>query len=92
VVAGTLAFPLKMFNNEGWFKINNEWNEVIEKRENEMMKNIYDYSKEYQFNNGLFLIGAAHRSSIIEKIQEYDKNYDVKINWKYGYDGNTNLV
>jgi hypothetical protein len=35
----------------------------MEKRESEMIKNIYSYSKKHEFNNGLFYIGAGHRKS-----------------------------
>ncbi len=65
------------------FQINKLWNDVNEKRENEMINNIYSYSKEHKFDRGLFFIGAAHRESIIKKIQEKTGTEDVKLNWNY---------
>lgn len=59
--------------------------EQCENRENEMLKNIYNYSKENQFAQGVFLIGAEHKKSILKKIIEYEKLSKIKLNWKmYG--------
>lgn len=55
-------------------------------RENAMLKNIYNYSKENQYNHAVFLLGAGHRKSIMEKILEYEKLSETKLNWTmYGY-------
>ena len=62
---------LQYLNNEKYIIIYKLWNNIMEKRENEMINNIYSYSKEHRFDRGLFLIGAAHRKSIINKIQKY---------------------
>jgi hypothetical protein len=59
------------------------WNELDEKRENEMLANIYKYCKANDFDKGLFLIGAGHRASIIAKMQKFNETEDVKINWNY---------
>ena len=37
-------------------------------REDEMLRNIYSYSRG-QFTRGVFLVGAAHRTSLMEKLQ-----------------------
>ena len=74
---------LQMLSNENFLQIRKEWYELQEKRDNEMIKNIYNYSKMHKYNMGLFIVGAAHRKSIISKIHEYDKNEDAKLNWNY---------
>jgi len=50
-------------------------------RENAMLRNIYNYSKEKQYNQAVFLLGYAHRKSIIQKIIEYEKMSEIKLNW-----------
>jgi hypothetical protein len=74
---------LKMFDNEKLFLIRKAWNDLNEIRENEMIKNIYNYSMEHKYNVGLFLIGAAHRGSIIDIIQRYVVKEEIKLNWNY---------
>jgi len=59
------------------------WNKTIELRENEMMKNILKYCDENSFERGLFLIGAAHRQSIIEKSKEWSEKYPNPIQWDF---------
>ncbi|MGC1632640.1 MAG: hypothetical protein WA749_11070 [Gelidibacter sp.] len=56
--------------------------EQYDNRENAMLQNIYDYSKENQYNQGVFLIGAEHKKSIMQKITEYEKISEIKLNWK----------
>jgi len=46
-----------------------------------MLQNIYNYSKENQYNQAVFLIGARHRKSIMQKIIEYEKISEIKLNW-----------
>jgi pheromone shutdown protein TraB len=57
------------------------FNEVIDKRENAMIQNIYNYSKENQYNRAVFLLGAGHRKSIIKKILQCEKQSEIKLNW-----------
>ena len=42
------------------------WNRTNELRDKEMMKNIESYSKDSAFSIGAFLVGAAHRQSIVD--------------------------
>lgn len=59
--------------------------EQINNRENMMLDNIYKYSKENQYNKAVFLLGAKHKKTIIQKITEYEKLSETKLNWKmYG--------
>lgn len=43
------------------------WSETNERRDQEMMKNIVLYSARNTVARGVFLVGAAHRKSIIDK-------------------------
>ncbi len=55
--------------------------EAKDKRENAMLQNIYNYSKENQYNKAVFLLGSEHRRSIIPKIEEYKKMSTIRLNW-----------
>lgn len=52
-------------------------------RENAMLLNIYNYSKENQYNQAVFLLGYAHRKSIMQKIQEYETKEELKLKWSF---------
>ncbi|HLU85657.1 MAG TPA: hypothetical protein VKZ45_09280 [Vicingaceae bacterium] len=55
--------------------------EQYDSRENAMLNNIYNYSEESQYDQAVFLIGAEHKKSIMQKITEYVKRSDIKLNW-----------
>lgn len=55
----------------------------IDFREIIMLNNIYAYSKEINYNQAVFLIGAGHRSSIIRKVAEYQLKKEIKLNWNF---------
>lgn len=46
------------------------WTTTIELRDKEMMKNVFQYCSETSFERGVFLVGARHRQSIIDKSKE----------------------
>jgi len=52
-------------------------------REPVMLSNIYNYSKLNPYSQGVFLLGAGHRNSIMKKIKDYSGNTDFKLNWKF---------
>jgi hypothetical protein len=58
------------------------WQLVTGNRENEMIKNIYRYSENHYYNKAIFITGTEHRKSIVNKIQEYEKNGS-KLKWNY---------
>jgi hypothetical protein len=74
---------LKTLNNDSLFQTYKSWNEVIEKREHEMLRNIYRYSREHSYDRAVFTLGAGHRRSIIEKMRDYGKNELLKLNWTF---------
>jgi hypothetical protein len=55
--------------------------ELYDNRENAMLQNIYNYSKGNKYNQAVFLIGAEHKKSIMQKITEYEKLSEIKLNW-----------
>lgn len=57
------------------------WLDIHDRRENEMIKNIYSYSDLNKYNRALFLIGAEHRKSIIDKVPEFEKNNKLELSW-----------
>ena len=72
---------LQKINDEKLYQIYKLWKDSNNKRENEMLQNIYNYSKENQYNQAIFFIGAGHRKSIIEKIEKYKTQENIKLNW-----------
>lgn len=58
-------------------------NASIDAYENSMLRNIYSFCKKKSFNTAIFMCGAAHRKSIIEKIKEYEINSEIKLNWTF---------
>ena len=60
---------------------------MTQKRENEMIKNIYKYNHDNDYAIGVFTIGTAHRKSIIQLIEKYNEDSQ-EISWNYSnYDG-----
>jgi hypothetical protein len=57
------------------------WNENNDRRENEMLQNIHTYSNEHTYDKAVFLLGAGHRKSIINKIQNSKMNAASELNW-----------
>ena len=63
------------------------WEKINDKRGDEMVKNIYQYSKKSDYNDAVFIFGVAHKKSIHQKIMYYNDKYQIKVNWKlYGYE------
>jgi hypothetical protein len=52
-------------------------------RENEMLLNIYKYSKKNKYSQAVFLLGYAHRNSIIKKIIELETKENLKLKWTF---------
>lgn len=56
---------------------------IYEEREYVILKNIYDYCKQTQFNKGLLICGVIHISGLNHKIQEFESKEKIKINWNF---------
>jgi len=73
---------IKKLNEEKLNEEFNKWQLIMDNRDNEMLINIYDYSKNHNYNKAIFIVGAEHRKSILGKIKAYDVKEKIKINWK----------
>lgn len=78
-----------MMNQNQLLRIHKLFYEEQEIREKEMLRNIYNYSKENRYETAVFTIGAGHRKSLMQKIQEYKSKEELKLNWTF-YDGLSN--
>jgi hypothetical protein len=72
---------LQSINNAELFQIHELWKNIHEKREIEMLQNIYNYSKKFDYQNAVFTIGAAHKKSILNKVKEFETKDSLKLNW-----------
>jgi len=75
---------LESIGNAELFRGYNDWNDVHEHREREMMKNIRRYAETHPFNTGIFLLGAAHRRGIMDKAASLACAASVAIDWNFG--------
>ncbi len=82
-IYAAIEFGLQKINNNKLSQTFKLWKEINEKRENKMLKNIYEYSKNHKYDKAIFMIGAAHRKSIIQKILKLEKEEDLKLNWTF---------
>ncbi len=73
---------LKTFNNATLDSVYKSWMEVTNRREEIMLKNIYNYRDSNVFDCAVFTIGAAHRESIIKKIKTLSRTEKINLNWK----------
>jgi hypothetical protein len=68
----------RVLNDDNWDTIVKA---DIDAYENPMIRNIYSYGNNNHFSTAIFMCGAAHRKAIIEKINEYEKKGELKLNW-----------
>tara|TARA_R110001592_G_scaffold162584_3_gene396143 strand:- start:21011 stop:21688 length:678 start_codon:yes stop_codon:yes gene_type:complete len=57
--------------------------EVILKREDVMLDNVYRYAAENPFIKGLMFVGSGHRKAMMKKIEKRNETEGIKINWKF---------
>ena len=62
------------------------WRHLIQRRDFEMIENIYEYCRENVFDTGVFLIGAAHKTGIVKEIERYANTEADLIIWNFAYD------
>ena len=70
-------------NNNQLNRIYKSFYKDLEFRETVMLNTIYMYSKLINYNQAVFLIGAGHRRSIIQKVAECQLKEEIKLNWTY---------
>jgi hypothetical protein len=64
------------------------WRDANQKRELEMIGNIYQYCRENVFDTGVFLVGAGHKTGIVKEIEKHASAEADLISWKVVYGGN----
>jgi len=74
---------VEWIGNPGLRETYDLWIRTHELRDAEMMKNIEDYSGGNAFARGVFLVGAAHRRSIVEKARAGGGTGSPKIEWDF---------
>ncbi len=72
---------INTLNNKDLFHIASLEKEVIQKREIEIIDNIYNFSKKNIYNQAILFIGSGHRKSIREKIEKCKTQEKIEINW-----------
>jgi hypothetical protein len=65
--------------------------EMIDKREEAMLNNVYRFAKANAFNAGLMFIGSGHQITFIKKIEERKHSSDINIDWQFYSDVVPNL-
>ncbi len=71
---------------EGLIRGLERWRHAIQRREREMIGNIYEYCRGNVFYTGVFLVGAAHKTGIVKQIEEHASTEADLINWNFAYD------
>lgn len=79
----TIEATLEVLQNEDLNTIFNNWKNTNSERENYMLNCIYDYCQTNNFSQAIFLIGSAHRQSIINKISDFQQSKPIKLNWQF---------
>lgn len=62
-------------------ELNKLANKDIDAYENSMIRNIYSYCRDNQFDTAIFMCGVAHRKSIIEKVGKFNTQEKMSLNW-----------
>jgi hypothetical protein len=62
-----------------------KWRKIMQDREQAMIKNIYGYCRANAFDQGVFLVGAAHRIGTVQAIKQCCKVDADLIEWKLNF-------
>jgi hypothetical protein len=74
---------IKRIGDSRLVEIYESWKKTIDLREKEMMENIQKYCRENTFDRSVFLVGAAHRQRIIDKLREQSAIDSSRIQWNF---------
>ena len=74
---------LNRLGNTRLTDIYKSWRETLSRREDEMINNIHHYCASNSFHRGIFLVGAAHRRYIIEKLEKRPPTEQKNIRWNF---------
>jgi hypothetical protein len=79
-----IANALKKIDSNALFEALAFWNHINMERENQMLNNIYTFCQNSEYKNAVFLIGAYHRNSIIDKISKIEQKLKkVNLVWSF---------
>jgi hypothetical protein len=59
------------------------WNEQLRRRETSMLNNIYDFCRKISFTEGVFFVGAGHKSSIAKDIEGRTQKGADLVDWRF---------
>lgn len=76
---------VRIINHQELSEIYKNWLDIINKREMEMIRKVYDYVATYNYNRGLLLVGAEHKKPIIEKIPAFENSNTTKLSWDFNF-------
>lgn len=71
---------LQQRNDDNLNRISDVWDIFHSRREDHMLQGIYDYSKMHDYDRAIFIVGSGHRSSIIEKVSQFNNSQSIKLN------------
>lgn len=63
------------------------WRDWNRRREAEMIRAIYQYCQDNSFGTGVYLVGAAHKSSLVKAIRARDGTDAALIDWDFTFAG-----
>lgn len=68
-------------NDDRLKQLERECKEIVNKREHEIINNVYRYSENNQYERAIIFIGSGHQSTIIKVIEQFEVNEILKLNW-----------
>lgn len=74
---------LLQINSRQYYEAAIQWQSLIDFRENHMIKSIYEFSEQNEYNEAVFTLGVAHRKSIKAKINDVQNKSVIKLNWNF---------
>ena len=74
---------VRQLDEQGLADLLKTWDQMIEDREVEMLKNIRARCGAKHFERGVFLVGAAHRRSLKTKLKSEGEATSPEIEWKF---------
>lgn len=75
---GILEFQI---NNDRISRLHELFYAEQNKREIEIIRNIYKFSEKMEYNQAVLLIGSGHRKTIFEKMKMFKSESNLKLNW-----------
>lgn len=76
---------LEKINHKKLFQTRKIWLNIMCNPDNEMINTINNYSVHNKYNKALFLNGAEHRESIIDKLSKFAMNNKPELNCVFNY-------